>query len=394
MRVHLTLICLATVALAACSGGGSGGGLPSGSGGGGTTPQSSSQATNEQAVAATNGVGTPVKSFATYEQTISTTTSSSVASNVRFAAASTTATASGACKSGVEFFSPDTAGDPNSTETKVFYDAACTELARDTVRVYTATSSTAETVARTEMQYAPNNGTPIATRTSSEAIAGATFDSFGFPIAADGFSRSATSQLTIAGSKTISSGDELVMQAAASGTNGFCDDSAGFNVTGSTTLGETFGWAGGVLAGGTRTVNSDGSVTWTATHAGTGYKAPIGGLSLATGTLNTACPIATPAFTLAGGTSEGTYSIPVVATYRSGVLQSLTVTNATLSNGNTLSIATTPGALPSSQTFITGTIAQSGTQIATFSVDAFGDGTLTVTKTGAQFVITDWHVVK
>ena len=86
MRVHLTLICLATVALAACSGGGSGGGLPSGSGG--TTPQSSSQATNEQAVAATNGVGTPVKSFATYEQTISTATSSSVASNVRFAAAS------------------------------------------------------------------------------------------------------------------------------------------------------------------------------------------------------------------------------------------------------------------------------------------------------------------
>jgi len=113
MRVHLTLIFLATVPLAACSGGGSGGGLPSGSGGGGTTPQSSSQATNEQAVAATNGVGTPVKSFATYEQTISTETSSSVAANVRFAAASMTATASGACKNGVEVFSPDTAGDPN-----------------------------------------------------------------------------------------------------------------------------------------------------------------------------------------------------------------------------------------------------------------------------------------
>jgi hypothetical protein len=387
MRAHLTLICLATVALAACSGGGSGGGLPAGSGGGGTTTQS----TNEQAVAATNGVGTPVKNFASYEASISTSASSTVASNARFA---TSATASGTCRSGVEFFSPDTAGDPNSTETKLFYDLACTDLARDTVRVYTASSSTAETVSRTEMLYAMNNGTPIATRTSTEAIAGATFDSFGFPITADGFTRSATSQLAIAGSKTISSGDELVMQAATGGTNGFCDDSAGFNVTGSTTLGETFGWAGGTLAGGTRTVNSDGSVTWTATHAGTGYKAPIGGLSLAIGTLNTACPIATPAFTLAGGTSEGTYSIPVVATYKSGVLQSLTVTNATLSNGNTLSISTTPGALPSSSSFITGTISQSGTQVATFSVDAFGDGVLTVTKTGAQFVITDWHVVK
>ncbi len=390
MRAHLTIMCLATVALAACSGGGSGGSLPTGSGGGGTTTQS----TNEQAVAATNGVGTPVKNFASYEASISTSTSSGAASNARFATAASTATASGTCKSGVEFFSPDTAGDPNSTETKLFYDLACTDLARDTVRIYTASSSTAETVSRTEMLYAMNNGTPIATRTSTEAIAGATFDSFGFPITADGFTRSATSQLAIAGSKTISSGDEIVMQAAASGTNGFCDDSAGFNVTGSTTLGETFGWAGGTLAGGTRTVNSDGSVTWTATHAGTGYKAPIGGLSLAIGTLNTTCPIATPAFTLAGGTSDGTYSIPVVATYRSGILQSLTVTNATLSNGNTLSISTTPGALPSSSSFITGTISQSGTQVATFSVDAFGDGVLTVTKTGAQFVITDWHVVK
>jgi len=385
-------MCLATVALAACSGGGSGGSLPSGSGGGGTG--TTTQSTNEQAVAATNGVGTPVKNFASYEASISTSTSSAAASNVRFATTASAATASGACKSGVEFFSPDTAGDSNSTETKLFYDLACTDLARDTVRIYTASSSTAETVSRTEMLYAMNNGTPIATRTSTEAIAGATFDSFGFPITADGFTRSATSQLAIAGSKTISSGDELVMQAAASGTNGFCDDSAGFNVTGSTTLGETFGWAGGVLAGGTRTVNSDGSVTWTATHAGTGYKAPIGGLSLAVGTLNTSCPIATPAFTLAGGTSDGTYSIPVVATFKSGILQSLTVTNATLSNGNTLSISTTPGALPSSSSFITGTISQSGTQVATFSVDAFGDGVLTVTKTGAQFVITDWHVVK
>jgi|GEM_PF-964909 len=392
MRAHLTLMCLATVALAACSGGGSGGSLPSGSGGGGTG--TTTQSTNEQAVAATNGVGTPVKNFASYEASISTSTSSAAASNVRFATTASAATASGACKSGVEFFSPDTAGDSNSTETKLFYDLACTDLARDTVRIYTASSSTAETVSRTEMLYAMNNGTPIATRTSTEAIAGATFDSFGFPITADGFTRSATSQLAIAGSKTISSGDELVMQAAASGTNGFCDDSAGFNVTGSTTLGETFGWAGGVLAGGTRTVNSDGSVTWTATHAGTGYKAPIGGLSLAVGTLNTSCPIATPAFTLAGGTSDGTYSIPVVATFKSGILQSLTVTNATLSNGNTLSISTTPGALPSSSSFITGTISQSGTQVATFSVDAFGDGVLTVTKTGAQFVITDWHVVK
>jgi hypothetical protein len=396
MRAHLTLVCLATVALAACSGGGSGGGLPTASGGSGTTtPQSSAQSTNEQAVAVTNGVGTPVKNFASYEQTISTATSSGVASNVRFAAQMrSAATASGTCKNGVEFFSPDSAGDPNSTETKLFYDVACTDLASDAVRLFTSTGSSAETVARTEMLYAPNNATAIATRTSTAAIANATFDTYGFAIAADGFSRSATSQLSIGSAKTIAWGDEIVMTPASSGTNEFCEDSAGYSVTGSATLGETFGWAGGVLGGGSRTVNSDGSVTWTATHSGAGYKAPIGGLAIATGALNSACPIATPAYTLTGGTSVGTYSIPLVATYRAGMLVSLSVTGATLTNGNTLSISTTPGALPSSSNFITGTISQTTTQIASFSVNAFGDGILTVTKTGAQFVITDWHVVK
>ena len=171
-------------------------------------------------------------------------------------------------------------------------------------------------------------------------------------------------------------------------------DSSGFNDTGIAKLNETFGWQGGVLSGGSRTVNSDNSVTWTATHAGTTFKGAIGALSIATGTQNTACPIATPMFTLAGGTSTGTYSIPVVATYLHGMLESLTITNATLSNGTTLSVATNSALPPSSAGYITGTIGRGTTQIATFAVDAFGDGTLTLTATGAQYVITDWHVVR
>jgi len=383
MRVHLIGLCLATAGLAACSGGGGGGTVPP-AGGGGTTTQSS-QATNEQAVETANGVGTPVRSFASYESTIS---------NTAAAAATRTLAATGTCHGRYEFFAPDTAGDPNSTESKLFYDAACTDIARDVVRIYSASSASAETVSRTENLYAPNDLTAIATRTSTDTIAGATFDAHGFPIAADGFTRSGTAQLTIGGSKTIASSGELVMQAAASGTNAFCDDTAGFSVTGSSTLAETFGWAGGVSSGGTRTTNSDGSVTWTATHAGTAYKAAIGGLSLVNGTPNATCPIATPEFALAGGSVVGTYSIPVIATFKYGILTSLNVTNATLSNGNTLTISTTPGALPSSTTFIVGTISTGSTQLATFAVNAFGNGTLTVTKTGAQFVITDWHVVK
>jgi hypothetical protein len=294
----------------------------------------------------------------------------------------------------MEFFAPDKNGDPNSTETQYFYDAACTELARDVVRVYTSTGASSETVARTVNQYALGNATPSATRTDSVTISNATFDKYGFPIVADGFDRISSNQLDIAGSKTIVSDDELVMQATATSSTSFCSDSAGFNATGLAKLGETFGWQGGIMPGGTRTVNGDGSVTWTGTRAGTGFKGAIGSLSVAQGVQNTKCPISTPMYTLAGGTPTGSYSIPVSVTYVGGIISNLTITNATLSNGDTLNVTTSASASPSSSTFIQGVIASGSTQVATFAVDAFGDGTLTVTATGAQFVITDWQVVR
>ncbi|HUN29345.1 MAG TPA: hypothetical protein VMV65_06040, partial [Alphaproteobacteria bacterium] len=101
-----------------------------------------------------------------------------------------------------------------------------------------------------------------------------------------------------------------------------------------------------------------------------------------------------PEFTLAGGTSQGAYSIPVSATYLHGELTNLVVTNATLANGNTLNVATNSSVSPANSNFITGTISGSSGQIATFAVDCFGDGTLTVTSSGAQYVIDDWHVAR
>ena len=44
--------------------------------------------------------------------------------------------------------------------------------------------------------------------------------------------------------------------------------------------------------------------------------------------------------------------------------------------------------------FITGIVSNGGSQFATFNVNAFGDGTLTLTSSGAQYVMTDWHVIK
>jgi hypothetical protein len=389
MRHASVAATLVAVLLAGCSGGSGSSpvvtnpGTPGSSGGSSLSP-------SDVAVSTVNAVGSPLKDFAAYNATLGPTVQSEA---TRTLSVTNVSSPSGACSNGVEFFAPDKNGDAHSTETQVFYDAACTQLARDTVRIVTPTGSSSETVARTESLYAPNNATPIATRTATETLTNATFDANGFPLVANGFDRTDMSALSIAGSKTIDSDGELVMLPATGGGNAFCGDSAGFNATGFAKLGETFGWQG-VRSNGMRVVNGDGSVTWTSTHAGTTFKGAIGSLSIGVGSANTTCPIATPAFTLAGGTSTGTFSIPVSATYLHSVLVSLTIANATLANGNTLNVTTNPSAGPASNQYVTGVVSNASGQVATFGVDAFGDGTLTVTSTGAQFVITDWHVVR
>jgi hypothetical protein len=392
MRDHLLVATLAASALlAGCSGGGGGSPITIPSGGSGGSPSTgggSSNAQSDSAISDANAFGSPLKDYSDFDK------ASGASSGVGTAARVRVASATGACNDGVEFYAPDKNGDPNSTETLDFYDSACTIEASDLVRLYTSTGASSETVAVTESFFAPLDTTPIATRSSSHAITNATFNKYGYPIAADGYDLVETGNLNLLGTKTIASGSEFALQSASSGTNAFCSDSSGYNATGFAKLGVTFGWQGGVLSGGTRTVNADNSVTWTATHAGTVFKGPIGGLSIAQGTQNTSCPISTPMFTLAGGTAVGTYSLPVTATFVHGMLESLTITNATLSDGDTLTVTTNASEPPQSAEFITGVVTSGTTQIATFAVNSFGDGTLTITKTGAQYVITDWHVVR
>ncbi|MGB6984618.1 MAG: hypothetical protein WBD74_01440 [Candidatus Aquilonibacter sp.] len=385
MKTTLLAVLAATMTLAACGGGGGSTSTMPSTGGGGSTQ--SSQTQSQTAIDATNALGDPVKTTADFNDTTSGTATAQRSTN------ETIMLTSGDCTNGVEFWSPDKNGDPNSTEEQYFYDAACTELARDVIRIYTI-AGTSETVNRTESQYAINNNTSIATRTTTVNYIKGTYGNNGFPVVADGFARDAASSTNISGAKTIVGDDELVLQAGSNGSNAWCGDSAGYNATGIASLNETFGWQGGVLSGGTRTLNNDGSVTWTATHAGSVFTGAIGSLSIAIGSENTTCPISTPQYTLSGGSSQGSYSIPVTATYMHGELTSLTVTSAQLANGNTLNVTTNTNVSKTSSNFITGTIANGSSQIATFAVDCFGDGALTVTSSGKQYVIDDWHVVK
>jgi hypothetical protein len=378
---------VAALALTGCGGGGAGGITPPA--GGGTTPQST-QAQTEDAIGTANDVGAPVKDFSTYNEAAGSPLQSL---DRRTDSVSVQSAGDGTCNNGVEFFAPDKKGDPNSTERIDFYDNACTATARDAVRVYTSTGANSETVQRTVSLYALNSTTPGAVRSETVNYTNATFDQFGYPVVKNGFARTHTGELDVTGSKTIVADGELVVAASSGSSTTFCSDSAGYNATGFASLNETFGWAG-VMPNGTRTANADGSVTWTTTHTGSTYTGAIGGLSIQAGTQNTSCPIATPMFTLAGGTVKGSYNLPVSATFAHGILTNLTIQNATLANGDTLNVQTNSGVQPSDPHFISGTLAKNGTQIATFNVDAFGDGVLIVSATGKQYQIEDWHVVK
>jgi hypothetical protein len=392
MRTPVLLsLAIATLALTACGGGSGSSSNPSVQAT--ATPpgsQGSGQSQSEIAVESANSLGTPVK---TLQEFNNGTTGVAFARVGRY---STDALANGQCTVvdgvSVEFFAPDKNGDPNSTEEQYFYDTACSQLQRDVVRIYSLNGAN-ETVSRTVNDYLQGSNTAESTRVDSVTIENGTFNSNGFPSTSAGFDRSAQGTLALSNVKTIADDNELVLAAASGNTNAFCGDSAGYNETGVPSLNETFGWQGQTQSG-TRTVNGDGSVTWTSTHTGSSVKGAIGALSVAVGTQNTACPIGTPQFTLAGGTQEGTYSIPVTATYMHGVLTNLTITGATLANGNTLNVTTNTGVAPSNTSYITGTISNSTGQIASFSVNDIGDGTLTVTASGNSYTMNDWHVIK
>jgi predicted small lipoprotein YifL len=388
-RTHFTaLSLLAALTLAACGGGGGSSPLVPPSGGGNSTQ--STQAQTEDSIDTTNDVGAPVKDFATYDEA----TGSPLQSVARTTdAIHVQAAGDGTCNNGVEFFAPDKKGDANSTERIDFYDNGCTAIARDAVRIFTSTGANSETVQRTVSLYALNSSTPSAVRSETVNYRNATFDQYGYPVVKDGFARTHTGELDVSGAKTIVADGELVVAPSSGSSTTFCSDSAGFNATGIASLSETFGWAG-VMPSGTRTANSDGTVTWNTTHTGSTYTGAIGGLSIQSGVQNTSCPIATPMFTLAGGTLKGTYNLPVSATFSHGILTNLTIQNATLANGDTLNVQTNSGVQPGDPHFISGTLSKSGSQIAAFNVDAFGDGVLVVSASGKQYQIEDWHVVK
>lgn len=185
--------------------------------------------------------------------------------------------------------------------------------------------------------------------------------------------------------KRILSASELVQR----GGRTYCQSSAGYLAGGIPSLDETFGWQSGAYTGGQRGTDSRGSAIWSANASGAVLQGSIGSLSIARNGGAT-CPMNAPAFIVKGGTSANAFTMPISMEFRRGALVNLSVVNARFASGDALEV-TTHADRQSMQ--VRGMITNGRAQVATFVTNAFGDGTLTITSTGAQYAIGDWIVV-
>jgi hypothetical protein len=184
--------------------------------------------------------------------------------------------------------------------------------------------------------------------------------------------------------KRILSTSELVQR----GGRTYCQSGAGYLAGGIPSLDETFGWQSGAYTGGQRS-DSRGSAVWSANASGAVLQGSIGSLSIARNG-GASCPMNAPAFIVKGGTSANAFTMPISMEFRRGQLVNLSVVNGRFASGDALEV-TTRADRQSIQ--VRGMIVNGRAQVATFGTNASGDGTLTITSSGAQYAIGDWIVV-
>jgi len=190
--------------------------------------------------------------------------------------------------------------------------------------------------------------------------------------------------------KSIVSSSQVVVRPSYSNVSAYCEASAGYSVRGIPSLDQTFGWQSGAVSGGARASDGRGSAIWSANANGIVVRGAIGGLSLAQARQSSGCPMRAFPFTVAGGSAKNEFSIPISMAFRRGQLSSLTVTDARFSNGESLDVTSEANGQRFS---VNGFIRNGRKQLATFTADAGGNGTLAITSTGAQYAIADCVVV-
>jgi len=353
------------LALAGCSGGGGGlNAAPSGSSG--DTTQSQALTTQEVAQAGTEAAFDPVEQGDSENGLYNGTMGPTYMSG--FVALQSAA--DGNCHNGVERTVTTISATEKKYETKYSYDKACATLARDVV-ADVISNGTGETVTRIAKNYAAN-GTLLSTRTTGYSVTGS----------GGNFTKTETSSLVIGTSSTPAAQygrTETVATATGSKISTVTGNSGHVVGNANPAVNESFGHMA-QLTNLTKTVDTSGNVTFAGARAAQEFKGAFGSLTLSTA----------PPFAIAPSSAQyGSSSISGTVTFDAdGDLTNVSI-NATLFNGNTVAASGSGDPIT-----VAGTIKNSsGTTIATFTVDQFGDGTISYSN-GTQGVIDDWHVVR
>lgn len=297
------------------------------------------------------------------------------------------------CDDGVVFSTPDRNRDPRSDETQLYYDGHCRYLARDVMRRAAASGAHSETIRESAALFFPGSSAEVASRSETLQIGGATFGRNGPTPSRAGLELSSSSRLATVDGKETAFNSAVVMLPSQGDVTDYCEQSAGYSITGIPSLDVTFGWQTAAFSEVARATDGHGMATWSATENGTVFQAPIGSLVISQNAVNPACPMTASEFSVTSAAADkSSFSIPISVTFRRGLVVGISVAHARV-GGDTLDVATATYRARTDDGYVRGIIKGDRTQIATFHTDGFGNGTLTITSTGAQYVIRDWIVV-
>ncbi|MBV8282126.1 MAG: hypothetical protein JO347_08700 [Candidatus Eremiobacteraeota bacterium] len=365
MRTRIIFALVAAVTLAGCAGSGAGGPFPNPPGGGSTPTSLTSQ---EAAQAGADSAMAEIER-GSLDSSLFSGSVGVVLSSARVPMSVNPAT--GTCHNGV--IKTVTVISPTETQydVQVFYDLACTQLRRDTFSDVQMPNPSTENITRTIKNY-NNSGLLLSTRDASFSVTGSPGN----------FSAVVTSSLFV-GTETTpeqQSGHQLTVAPQNATTWTIAGNGAAIDNVGVPSINESFGDAV-ILQNTTATTDASSDVTFAGTRNKTVYKGALGSLSLP----------ASPPFTVSGGSQVGSGSLTGSIEFDSSDNLLNVSINGTLVNGNLITVTSSGSGATIA---INGTISSpGGTQLATFSVDRFGDGIITYAN-GTQALIIDWHVVK
>jgi hypothetical protein len=277
---------------------------------------------------------------------------------------------SSTCTNRHEFFVTVISPTETKYEIKYFYDNACTQLAKDVVADVTISNPSSETIVRTATWF-NQSGTQLANRTANFSVTGSPSNFAAVLTAAFYVGSSSQPMSQFGGQLTVAPQNSNTFTIAGDHADIFNDVVPSVNAS--------FG-VSAALQNVTASVDSQGNVTFAGTRNESLSVGPLYGLTMPS----------SPPFSVSGGSVVGSGSASGSIQFdAAGQLMAVNVT-VTTSNGITVTMTSSgsPGSIA-----INGVVKDSsGNQLATFTVDQYGNGVITYAN-GSQALIIDWRIV-